>query len=58
MKNRRVCGGSVGLQSKGMVLARFAMRVAEMLFLFGLAGSAVVVVITFIEDATELFGKE
>lgn len=34
------------------------MRVAEMLFLFGLAGSAVVVVITFIEDATELFGKE
>ena len=34
------------------------MRAAEVLFLLGLAGSALVVVITFFEDATELFGKE
>lgn len=41
-----------------MMLARFAMHVAEALFLFGLAGSAIVVIITFIEDWSELFGKE
>ena len=41
-----------------MILARIAMRVAEVLFLFGLAGSAIVVIITFVEDARELFGEE
>lgn len=41
-----------------MILARLAMRVAEGLFLFGLAGSALVVIITFVEDWRELFGKE
>jgi hypothetical protein len=41
-----------------MVLARLTIRVAEVLFLSGLVGSAIVVVITFVEDATELFGKE
>jgi hypothetical protein len=34
------------------------MKVAEGLFLFGLAGSAVVVIITFVEDFRELFGGE
>jgi hypothetical protein len=34
------------------------MRIAEGLFLFGLAGSAIVVIITFVEDFRELFGKE
>ena len=44
--------------NRRMMLARFAMHVAEALFLFGLAGSAIVVIITFIEDWSELFGKE
>jgi hypothetical protein len=34
------------------------MRVLECLFFVGLAGSAIVVVISFIEDGVELFGKE
>ena len=41
-----------------MILARLAMKVAEGLFLFGLAGSAIVVIITFVEDLKELFGQE
>ena len=41
-----------------MLIAIFLMRVLEFLFLIGLAGSAVVVVISFIEDAKDLFGKE
>ena len=34
------------------------MRVLEWTFFVGLAGSAVVVIISFIEDAKELFGDE
>ena len=41
-----------------MMLARIAMRVAEVLFFFGMAGSAIVVVISFAEDWKELFDKE
>ncbi len=41
-----------------MHLAIFAMRFFEVLFFLGLAGSAVVIVISFIEDAKELFGKD
>ena len=41
-----------------MWLAIWAMRVAEALFLLGLAGSAVVVVISFVEDWKELFQKD
>jgi hypothetical protein len=41
-----------------MVLAVFAMRVLEVMFFTGLAGSAVVVVISFVEDGKELFGGE
>ncbi len=41
-----------------MQLAIFAMRVLEVMFLVGLAGSAVVVLISFFEDGKELFGKD
>ncbi|MGB6975312.1 MAG: hypothetical protein WBD67_11570 [Terracidiphilus sp.] len=41
-----------------MWLALWAMRVVEVLFFVGLAGSAVVVVISFIEDWKELFAKD
>ncbi|MGB7267290.1 MAG: hypothetical protein WBC92_17370 [Terracidiphilus sp.] len=41
-----------------MVLAVVAIRVLELMFFVGLAGSAVVVLISFIEDGRELFGKD
>jgi len=41
-----------------MFLLIFAMRVLEVMFFVGLAGSAVVVVISFIEDGKELFGQD
>ena len=41
-----------------MGLATFAIRVLEVMFFFGLAGSAVVVLISFFEDGKELFGKD
>ncbi len=41
-----------------MGLATLAIRVLEVMFFFGLAGSAVVVLISFIEDGKELFGKD
>lgn len=41
-----------------MALAIFAMRLLEVLFFVGLVGSAIVVVISFIEDAKELFGED
>ena len=41
-----------------MVLAIAAMRVLEAMFFFGLIGSAIVVLISFIEDSKELFGKD
>lgn len=41
-----------------MFLALFAMRVVETMFFLGLAGSAVVVIISFVEDAKELFGED
>jgi hypothetical protein len=41
-----------------MVLAVFAMRVLEAMFFIGLIGSAVVVLISFVEDGKELFGKD
>jgi hypothetical protein len=41
-----------------MLLARFLMRLLEVVFFFGLLGSAVVVVITMFEDWKELLGKE
>jgi hypothetical protein len=41
-----------------MVFAIFGMRVLEVMFFLGLVGSAVVVLISFIEDGKELFGKD
>lgn len=41
-----------------MALVLIAMRFLEVLFFVGLAGSAVVIVISFIEDSRELFGKD
>jgi len=36
----------------------FAMHVLEVMFFVGLVGSSVVVLISFIEDAQELFGED
>jgi hypothetical protein len=41
-----------------MLLAIFAMRVLDVMFFTGLVGSAVVVLISFVEDGIELFGKD
>jgi hypothetical protein len=41
-----------------MNLTAVGMRVLEVLFFCGLVGSAVVVIISFIEDGKELFGDE
>ncbi len=40
------------------LVALIGMRVLETLFFVGLVGSAVVVLISFYEDAIELFGKD
>ncbi|MGA2569471.1 MAG: hypothetical protein ABSF23_03040 [Terracidiphilus sp.] len=36
----------------------FVMRLVEVVFFLGLVGSAIVVVISFVEDGKELFGKD
>jgi hypothetical protein len=41
-----------------MFLVLIGMRVLEVLFFVGMAGSAVVVLISFVEDGKALFGKE
>lgn len=41
-----------------MILATLGMRLLEIMFFTGLVGSAIVVVISFIEDGKELFGDE
>ena len=41
-----------------MILAVLAMRLLEVMFFVGLAGAAVVVLISFVEDFKELFGEE
>lgn len=41
-----------------MHLEALGMDILEVLFFGGLAGSAVVVFISFIEDAKELFGED
>ena len=41
-----------------MVLAVFLMRLLEVMFFVGLAGSAIVVLISFVEDFKELFGED
>ena len=39
-------------------LAILGLRVLETMFFIGLAGSAIVIVISFIEDGKELFGED
>lgn len=39
-------------------LAIFGMRVLEVMFFVGLAGSAIVILISFVEDGKELFGED
>lgn len=41
-----------------MLIAKFAMHLLEVMFFVGLAGSSIVVLISFIEDGKELFGKD
>jgi hypothetical protein len=41
-----------------MMLGILLMRVLEVLFFVGMAGSAIVVAISFVEDTHELFGKD
>jgi hypothetical protein len=41
-----------------MQLVNLAMRLLGIMFFVGLAGSAVVVLISFVEDAKELFGHD
>jgi hypothetical protein len=42
----------------GMILLTFFMRVLEVMFFLGLAGSTIVVLISFFEDGKELFGED
>ncbi len=41
-----------------MALGLAAMHVLEVMFFVGMAGSAIVVVISFVEDIHELFGED
>jgi hypothetical protein len=41
-----------------MIVAIVAMRVLEAMFFLGLIGSSIVVIISFVEDGKELFGKD
>ncbi|MGA8741556.1 MAG: hypothetical protein WB561_10270 [Terracidiphilus sp.] len=41
-----------------MAFATFGIRLLELMFFVGLVGSAVVVLISFVEDFKELFGEE
>ena len=41
-----------------MLIAIFAMRLLELMFFVGLAGSTIVVLISFVEDAKDLFGED
>ncbi|HKF49197.1 MAG TPA: hypothetical protein VKB38_17695 [Terracidiphilus sp.] len=41
-----------------MILALLGMRIIDTLFFLGLAGSAIVILISFVEDGRELFGED
>jgi hypothetical protein len=41
-----------------MAVGNFIIRIMEFVFFAGLVGSAVVVLISFVEDGKELFGKD
>jgi hypothetical protein len=57
MRNADSRGSKTGYNPV-MFLALLAMRVLEAMFFLGLAGSTVVVIISFIEDGKELFGDD
>jgi hypothetical protein len=42
----------------GMTLGLLGMHLLEIAFFVGLVGSSVVVIISFVEDGKELFGKD
>lgn len=44
--------------NRSMAIAILGMRILEGMFFVGLVGSAIVVVISFVEDAKELFGED
>jgi hypothetical protein len=41
-----------------MILATIVIRLLEALFFLGMIGSVVVMLISFVEDGKELFGKD
>lgn len=41
-----------------MALGLLGMKVLEVMFFIGLAGSSIVVLISFVEDIKELFGED
>jgi hypothetical protein len=43
---------------QSMILGVIVIRIMELLFFVGLAGSAIVVLISFIEDGKELIGSD
>jgi hypothetical protein len=57
-EQRRGATGGNRATIESMLLAIFAMRVLEAMFFVGLIGSSVVVLISFVEDGKELFGKD
>jgi hypothetical protein len=50
-------GSREALQSTAMLVAIFFMRLFEIMFFLGVAGSAIVVVISFVEDLQLLVGE-
>jgi len=41
-----------------MILLQIFMRILEVMFFVGIAGSTIVVLISFVEDGKELFGED
>lgn len=41
-----------------MIFLSVAMRIMEAMFFLGLVGAAIVVIISFVEDGKELFGRD
>jgi len=41
-----------------MALGLIGMKILEVMFFIGLAGSSIVVLISFVEDIKELFGED
>jgi hypothetical protein len=54
---RLVASRARGYNEERMLVAIFFMRLIEIVFFTGIAGSAVVVVISFVEDIHELLGE-